>query len=303
MQALDVLRQSASKKPRYDGAEAEVPLDGVVPPDARTSVVEPDAKGHARIHRIHYAIHVLQAWRERRRCKAIWVPGAPRYRHPEEALPSDFPEARDTYYQALDPDTFMTRLQHQRHQALQPLDTGMPHHPGVKILQRPQGWMRVSPLDRLPEPTNLAHLKAEMTRRWPMTSLLDVLQATELRVGLTPHGMDTGPRVGLAEATWPRRLLLCLFGLGTHTGLKRGCATPPEEQYHDLFYVRRRYRHPEAWRNAMAPVVNAMFRIRATHIGGEGTTAGASDAKQLGAWEQHLLTEWPLRYGGRGGMV
>jgi len=60
-----------------------------------------------------------------------------------------------------------------------------------------------------------------------MTSLLDVLKETELRVGLTPHFMDPGTRVGLDEATLQRRLLLCLFGLGTNTGLKRVCATTP----------------------------------------------------------------------------
>ena len=106
-------------------------------------MVEPDAKGHARIQRINYEIHVLQALRERLRRKEIWVPGAQRYRNPEEDLPSDFPEARDMYYQALeqpvDPDPFMTRLQHQMHQALQTLDTGMPQNPGVKILLRPKG--------------------------------------------------------------------------------------------------------------------------------------------------------------------
>src|SRR5216683_2294433 len=284
-----------------------VPSGGLSNYDARTTVVEPDAKGHPRIHRINYEIHVLQALRERLRCKEIWVPGAQRYRNPEEDLPTDFPEARDTYYQALeqplDPDTSLTRLQQQMHQALQTLDTGMPQNPGVKILLRPKGWIRVSPLERLPEPTNLAHLKAEITRRWPMTSLLDVLKETELRVGLTPHFVETGTRVGLDEATLQRRLLLCLFGLGTNTGLKRVCATTPEEQYHDLLYVRRCYVHPEALRNAIAHVVNAIFRSRATHIWGEGTTACASDSKQFGAWDQNLLTEWHLRYGGRGVMV
>ena len=67
--------------------------------------------------------------------------------------------------------------------------------------------------------------------------------------------------------------------------------------------MRRRYVHPEALRNAIAHVVNAIFRSRATHIWGEGTTACASDAKQFGAWDQNLLTEWHLRYGGRGVMV
>lgn len=77
----------------------------------------------------------------------------------------------------------------------------------------------------------------------------------------------------------------------------------PSEQYHDLLYVRRRYLHPDALRNAIAAVVNAIFRIRAAHIWGEGTTACASDAKQFGAWDQNLLTAWHMRYGGRRVMI
>ena len=117
------------------------------------------------------------------------------------------------------------------------------------------------------------------------------------------HFRETGSRLSLDEQTFQRRLLLCLFGLGTNTGLKRVCTTMPEDQYHDLLYVRRRYLHPEALRNALAHVANAIFRIRAPRIWGEGTTACASDAKQFGAWDQNLLTEWHLRYGGRGVMV
>jgi TnpA family transposase len=54
---------------------------------------------------------------------------------------------------------------------------------------------------------------------------------------------------------------------------------------------------------ALAHVVNAIFRIRASRIWGDGTTACALDAKQFGAWDHNLLTEWHLRYGGRGVMV
>ncbi|NCP78880.1 MAG: transposase, partial [Desulfuromonadales bacterium] len=36
---------------------------------------------------------------------------------------------------------------------------------------------------------------------------------------------------------------------------------------------------------------------------GETTTACASDSKQFGAWDENLLTEWHVRYGGRGVMV
>jgi TnpA family transposase len=39
------------------------------------------------------------------------------------------------------------------------------------------------------------------------------------------------------------------------------------------------------------------------HIWGEGTTARASDSKKFGAWDQNLMTEWHVRYGGRGVMI
>lgn len=129
-----------------------------------------------------------------------------------------------------------------------------------------------------------------------MTSLLDVLKETDLRVDFTPYFTGTGTRTALDHASLQQRLLLCLFGLGTHTGLKRGCATMPEDAYHELWYVRRHYLHAEALRNASAHVANAIFRIRATPIWGEGTTACASDAKPLGARDQNLLgTQKQLR--------
>jgi TnpA family transposase len=36
---------------------------------------------------------------------------------------------------------------------------------------------------------------------------------------------------------------------------------------------------------------------------GEGTTACASDSKKFGSWDQKLMTEWHIRYGGRGVMI
>ena len=50
-------------------------------------------------------------------------------------------------------------------------------------------------------------------------------------------------------------------------------------------------------------VVNATLRARHPAIWGEGTTACAADSKQFGAWDQNLMTEWHVRYGGRGVMI
>ena len=97
--------------------------------------------------------------------------------------------------------------------------------------------------------------------------------------------------------------MLCLYGLGTNTGLKRVCAGTHGESYPDLQYVKKRFIHKEHLRNAIATVVNEIFRVRQVEIWGEATTACASDSKKFGAWNQNLMTEWHVRYGGRGVMV
>ena len=84
-----------------------------------------------------------------------------------------------------------------------------------------------------------------------------------------------------------KRLLLCLYGLRTNTGLKRVSIGAGAESYPDLVYVRRRFIRKEPFREAIAKVVNGVFRVRLPHIWGEATTACASDSKKFGAWDQN----------------
>jgi len=85
--------------------------------------------------------------------------------------------------------------------------------------------------------------------------------------------------------------------------LKRMCSGGTEDRYADLQYIRRRYITKERLRAAIAQVCNAIFRIRKPDLWGEGTTACASDSKKFGAWDQNLMTEWHVRYGGPGVMI
>ena len=107
----------------------------------------------------------------------------------------------------------------------------------------------------------------------------------------------------LDRDTLQKRLILALYGLGTNTGLKRVSAGDHGESYKDLLYVRRKFIHPENVRNAIAAVVNQILQIRMQEIWGEGTTSCASDSKKFGAWDQNLMTEWHIRYRGRGVMI
>lgn len=153
-----------------------------------------------------------------------------------------------------------------------------------------------------PLPSNSPASSTSMIRtaaRWPMTSLLDILKEADLRTDFTGLFTTSATREALPKEVLRKRLLLCLYGLGTNTGLKRvGAGDPDGSTYQDLRYVRRKYITRERLRAAIAHLANAVFRIRRPEIWGEGSTACASDSKKFGAWDQNLLTEWSIRHRG-----
>ena len=84
-------------------------------------------------------------------------------------------------------------------------------------------------------------LKAELGRRWPMTGLLDILKEADLRVGFTDAFATAAAREATDRDEVRRRLLLCLYGLGTNAGLKRLAVGRHGFSYKELLHTRRRY--------------------------------------------------------------
>ncbi|NJN47457.1 MAG: Tn3 family transposase, partial [Candidatus Competibacteraceae bacterium] len=285
----------------------DIPIDGVVRSQLQEILLEPVTDGSDRINRINYEICVLQALRDRLRSKEIWVEGADRFRNPDDDLPGDFNDKRSAYYDELnqpqDAEQFVRTLQSAMQAALMQLDSELPSNDKVKLKQYGKKRIVVTPFESQPEPAHLLSLKAEIARRWPMTSLLDVLKETDLRVGFTEAFKSLGTREVLDRPTLQHRLLLCLYSLGTNAGFKRMLASNTALTYRELLHVRHRFIEKNALREAIRRVVNATFANRLTTIWGEGTTACASDGKKFGAWDQNLMTEWHIRYGGRGVMI
>jgi TnpA family transposase len=307
LRALALLQKYVDSKLRTFPAKEDVPLDGVVRGVWREAVVEKDKDDQPRINRISYEICVLQTLREQLRCKEIWVPGADRYRNPDDDVPADFETRRDDYYAALhltqDAKAFIAGVRRDLQEALTSFNRTLPKNPHVEILPKRKGWISLSPLDPQPEPENLLTLKADLAARWPMTNLLDMLKETALRTGFCDAFRSATAFESMDRSMLHQRLLLCLYGLGTNTGLKRMNAGEHGTTYKDLLYVRKRYINKDHLRHAIACVANAVFRARQPHVWGEGTTACASDSKKFGSWDQNLMTEWHVRYGGRGVMI
>jgi hypothetical protein len=308
LNALALVRRYAEVRGRFYPLDEDIPLDGVVPAGQRELVQEKDADGLLRMNRISYELVVLAALRERLCCRELWVVGANKYRNPDEDLPADFTERKEHYFQLLqhplDAKAFVAGLQTQMTEALATLNRAVPQlgHQ-VRILPKGEGRISLTPLLPQAEPRYLPRLKAEVTRRWPLTSLLGVLKEADLWIGFTQHFRSAATREALDPDTLRKRLLLCLYALGTNTGLARISAGNHGQSYQELVYTRRRYLHKEALRQAIADVANAIFRARDPESWGEATTTCASDSKHFGAWDENLMTEWHLRYGGRGVMI
>ncbi len=285
----------------------DVPLEGVVSKQWQNWIYQQDHLGRQRIRRVRYELCVLQSLREKLRCKEIWVVGADRYRNPDEDVPADFSDKRDAYYEALNlplsPDEFITAVKTIHKQALQELNDGLPDNPYVQISTRQGGWIHLSPLQAQEEPANLRRLKYHIRQQWWMTSLLDMLKEVDFQVGFTDsfHSLTGQERIPRPELQ--KRLLLCLFGLGTNTGLTSVSMGNHGVDLNKLQYVRRRFIAKASLRQAISQVIDATLAIKQPQIWGEHATWCASDSKQFAAWNQNLMTQWHKRYHKAGVMI
>lgn len=301
LNAFDFVKKYFNQKCSVYPDDLDVPLEGVV-----KTVWMPLVLTEGRVSRSAYEICVLKALREKLRCREIWVVGSKRYRDPEEDLPQNFQENREKYFNSLGISSvfgeFTNGIRKKLFAALNKLNQDITSNPKVRLLYKKGGWISLSPFEPKPEPEHLGEMKQEILRRWPATTLLDVLKETDLRLNFSEFFQSATGQERLNTETLQRRILLCLYGLGTNTGIK-SMSSNPTNDYKDLQYVRRRFLFADGVRQAITRVANATLATRHPHIWGDATTACASDSKQFGAWDQNLLTEWHMRYQGRGVMV
>ena len=247
-------------------------------------------------------------------CKNIWVEGAYRYRNPCSDFPDDFDDNKAYYYKLLDlpedVEKFIAWLRKELESHLKSFNDSILSNPKVVIRpsedkksKKKKGAIKLSPSLPQEEPVNLKFLQAGLIKRWPNISLMDVLKEADLRIGFTKHFPSVLSRETLNKDTLQRRLLLCIYGFGTNTGLKRISAGQPFDSYSDLRYVKRSSMGCQNVRCAIADIVNATLVIRDPEVWGEQTTGCACDSKKVSVWDQNLNAEWHVRYGGRGAMI
>jgi len=209
-----ILRFADSKITFYPPGVAVV-LDGVIKADWREFAVSLDPRGGERIVRLVYECGVLEALRDRLRCKEIWVVGADKWRNPDEDLPQDFEAKREENYAELKlplaATEFTRGLKAQMRRELTALDTALPDLDWLQISDRKSGAIKLTALDALPEPRNLRALKQACVARWGTVALIEMLKEAALRTGALRAFTGVGTRGSLPDAVLIERLLLIAY--------------------------------------------------------------------------------------------
>lgn len=145
-------------------------------------------------------------------------------------------------------------------------------------------------------------LEAQVAERMPERNLTDVLCSIE---HLTNWSRHLGPLSGSEpKLENPReRYLLTAFCYGTNMGPAqtarhtRGLVTA-----HELGYTNRRHVTTGKLETANTDVINAYARLPLPRVWGTGETA-AADGMKIDLYENSLISEYHVRYGGYGGIA
>src|SRR5262249_10383615 len=202
IEALAVIKQYLPTKYQY--FPEEVPVEGVVLPSWRETVIESHKDGTTRINRQYYELCVLQRLERALKCKEVWVEGAYAFRNPSQDLPANWTEEtqRTAYYQTLqqpiEVTSFIDPLRQRLTQALTQFNRALPRNPHVHLSTPAANEARrlfsVAPLIAQPEPQSLDHLKDLISQRYGMLDLLDIILEADRLVDFTRFFTHSGTK-------------------------------------------------------------------------------------------------------------
>jgi TnpA family transposase/DNA-binding Xre family transcriptional regulator len=283
------------------------PLNGVITHNWYNITVTVDTN-QLRINKYNYELAVLERLKELLGFKAIWVDKSYRYRNPNKDLPNDFVENREPYYKLLDlpllAKEFTVKLKTSMATNLNILNANICNNKLVQIKKSKVGKnIKLTPSNPQDEPDNIIKLQQEINNKFSSIHLIDILKECDLRINFTKTLETIGKSSYIESSELQKRLLLCIFGIGSNTGLKRISIANDDVDYSDLRYVKKRHINAVNIRNAIRILVNNVLKIRDPDIWGEATTTVACDSTHLFAWDQNLMSEWHFRYAKKGVMI
>lgn len=307
--ALKLIQKYRDTKLKYYPIEELVPLDDLISKQEQKNITENDGDHNKRILKKDYECAVFKVLRLKLRHKEVWAKDSFKYRDPEDDLPKDFDERLEDYFALVDAPLskkiFIAPIKQQLCQQIREFDQNFPKNDFVKIVKKKgKPWISLTPLQKIEEPKLVQRIKEDVLEKWGMIDLLDILKEVDLRENFTNCFTTAGNRKILDQESIRKRLLLCVFAIGTNTGLKRTAgASRGTVEFEELRHIKNFFINKDDLREAINVTVNAIFKLRNPKIWKAISTAFAADSKQFGCYVQNLMSQWSPRHHNDGVMI
>jgi TnpA family transposase len=196
-----------------------------------------------------------------------------------------------------DPTQFVEHLKTWLSDAIHTLDVAFPDNAAVTIKD---GEPVIRRLEKQAEPENFGLINRLLSERLPERNLLDMLADTEHWLNWTRL---FGPLSGFeARIDSPReRYVTNTFCYGCYLGPSQTARAMKDIDRRHVAYVNQYHVTEQNLLNANVEVINTYNRFKLPKLWGSGKSASA-DGTKWDVYEQNLLSEYHIRYGGWGGI-
>jgi TnpA family transposase len=197
----------------------------------------------------------------------------------------------------VEPKMFVAKLKQSLCETARAVDEGLPDNEHVEINGNDITLRRMG---KDAKPAILTEVDKMLTERLPKKNILDILVEAESWLDLHKH---FGPLSGFeAKIDDPRkRFVTTLFCYGCNLGPTQTARSVKGLSRRQVAWLNLHHVTEERLEKAIVQVINAYNRFLLLKYWGSGKTASA-DGTKWNLYEQNLLSEYHIRYGGYGGI-
>ncbi|HET9239221.1 MAG TPA: Tn3 family transposase [Oligoflexus sp.] len=197
----------------------------------------------------------------------------------------------------MDGKAFVDQMRKKMAVAAEEADKSFPDNEAVRLVN---GEPAIAKLDRRAMPAGLAQLDQLMAERMSPINIVEILADTDHWLRWTKH---FGPLSGHdAKIENPReRYIVTTFCYGCNLGPSQTARSIKGFDRRQVSLVNQRHATDGTLEEATVEVINAYNRFTLPKLWGTGKHASA-DGTKWDLYEQNLLSEYHIRYGGYGGI-
>lgn len=266
--------------------------------------VKADGQGQPeRVNRKYFELAVLQQIKDELKSGDLYVENGERYNDYREQLVDletfrrELAEYGEVTGLSTDPSEFCDSLKKALSDLAREVDEQFPKNAQVEIVQ---GRLVLHRPERTEPSAEVKKVEAEIDQRIEATGILDVLVDAERWLDLHRY---MRPLAGTASKIEDlrQRFVATLFCFGCNLGASQTARAVKGFSRKQVAWLNLKYLSEESLDKAIVKVINAYNQFDLPRHWGSGKHASA-DGTKWGVYEQNLLSEYHIRYGGYGGI-